>query len=299
MFVDKYVSVFQIIGNVIRDGGYEQSDFIEDDLIQWSAEALDLIGVPAQYIDKVGCLTGYKGKYKLPADWKQRVQVAGLTSAGQFAMREGTGTFHPIFKSCKCTGDCNCSVNESYANFEVPISYDADGNPVINFSNAYNVAFNKDLYIGGTGSPFPINATYKINDNYIITNFDSTNCKILVAYKAYPVDDCGYPMIPDDIAYKKAVAAYIIERLDYKMWRKNKISEAIYNQSIKECSWYMGKANEHGHQPSIDQLESWKNQTLQLLPKIDRHAGFFERLGEQSQMPFGNNRFNNQDNYLL
>jgi hypothetical protein len=298
MFVDKYVSVFQVIGNVIRDGGYEQSDFIEDDLIQWAAEALDLIGVPGQYIDKVASLTGVKGKYRLPCDWKQRVQVAGLTPAGQFPMRESTGTFHPIFKSCKCTQDCNCSTNNSYANFETPISYDANGNPVINFSNAYNVAFNKNLYIGGTSNLFPVDPTYKINDNYIITNFDNKDCKILVAYKAFPVDDNGYPMIPDDVAYKMAVQWYIIEKLDYKMLRRSKIEKHVHDYSVQQCSWYMGKANEHGHQPSIDQLESWKNQTLQLLPKINRHSSFFERLGELSQMPLGN-RLNNNTNYFL
>jgi hypothetical protein len=299
MFTDKYISVFSIIANLVRDGNYEQSDLIENDLIEWAADCLDLVGVPGQYIDKITCLTGERGRFKLPIDYHQRVQVSGLfNNSMQFPMRENTGSFHGMIKSCGCIENCGCTNTTSAVNYEMPISEDENGNPVFNFSNSFNVGFNKNIFIGNVGNVMPNDPTYKINDNFIITNLDNSDCKLLLNYKAFPIDDCGYPMIPDNISYKLAVQWYIAEKLDRKLWRSGRLAKDVWLESEKNSLWYIGKANSAGLQPSLDKLESWKNQTLQLLPSINRHSEFFQRMGQQQTLRLGQRPNVNRNYYL-
>jgi hypothetical protein len=299
MFTDKYVSCFEIIGNVIRDNGYTQSDFNETDLIEWAAEALDLIGCPNQLVPKFDVLTIVNHQAQLPCDYQQRIQVSGLwNNCKQFPMREATGTFHGLFKSCGHLENCQCKSTTDIV-YDLPIGEDADGNPTFNFSEGFNFSLNKDLYAGLANDQMPSQATYKMNNNYITTSFKSG--KVVIAYNAFPVDDCGYPLIPDNIKYKQAVQWYVTMKIDAKMWRVGKISDKVYHESCQNWSWYVGAAQAAGRMPSIDQLESWKNQSLRLIPITNRHSSFFERLGDVEQLRFGNKIFrsNTSNAFLL
>lgn len=53
-------------------------------------------------------------------------------------------------------------------------------------------------------SPDP---TYKIQGRTLISSMK--NVPLIMAYKAFPADDDGYPMIPDNSSYKEALIAYI------------------------------------------------------------------------------------------
>ena len=49
--------------------------------------------------------------------------------------------------------------------------------------------------------------TYTINDNYIFLSVETAT--IEMAYYAFPIDDCGMPLVPDNVKYVNAVSSYV------------------------------------------------------------------------------------------
>lgn len=125
------------------------------------------------------------------------------------------------------------------------------------------------------------NLTYKIKGNCIYTNFKEG--KLEVVYRFYEVDEDNYPLIPAETQYTQAIAAYLQMKTDYILWRYNKISERIYRDSEQDWLFKVGQAGTFAHIPTIDQMESWKNQMLRLIPNVNEHSTGFIDLAAQEE----------------
>jgi hypothetical protein len=127
---------------------------------------------------------------------------------------------------------------------------------------------------------------YKLNGNFIYTNFKDGFVEM--SYKAYPIDNDGMPMVPDNIKFIKAVEWYLISRMDYKRWRTTRalVDQKIWETSSTEASWYVGAARSTAHMPSIDQMESIKRMILRSIPKINEHSTGFKHTNVTEQRKF-------------
>lgn len=127
---------------------------------------------------------------------------------------------------------------------------------------------------------------YKLNGDYLFTNF--RNGFVEMQYKAYPVDDFGMPMVPDEIRFIKAVEWYLISRMDYKRWRssRNAADQRIWESSDQQASWYIGSARSKALKPTLAQMESIKNMILRSIPKINEFATGFKNTGTIEQRKF-------------
>lgn len=125
------------------------------------------------------------------------------------------------------------------------------------------------------------NITYTINDNYIFTNIEEGYLEI--SYWAFPTDENGMPMIPDDVRYLKAVEAYIAHKLSTKLWLQDKLSTEKKNFLETEWLWYVKSAKSKADLPSYDKAEALKNQILRLIQRPTQHLWSFEALSNQEQ----------------
>lgn len=139
-----------------------------------------------------------------------------------------------------------------------------------------------------TDSSCSSSATYTLSDDCVFTNFDTG--VVEVAYRALPTDKNGWPTIPDDIKFVKAVEYYIREKIDYILWRSGKISSGIYEKTVQEQVWSLGAAQTRGAMPSIDEMMNIKNNFLRLIPKINQAEDFFSTLGVQEQRNIHNSK---------
>jgi hypothetical protein len=130
---------------------------------------------------------------------------------------------------------------------------------------------------------------YVINDSYIFTNFKDG--EIELAYEAFPVDDEGYPSIPDDERYLKAIESYIIERIARRLWLQDKINDSKYKALEQDWLFYVRSARNRVNMPSIDEMESLKNQVLRLISSPNRHRNQFLQLSEGEQIRIKTGRF--------
>ena len=106
--------------------------------------------------------------------------------------------------------------------------------------------------------------TYKIQGSCIFTSIEKG--KIEIAYMAMPLDDEGYPLIPDNSSYSKALELYIKVQWFTVLFDTGKINERVLAQAQQQYAWAVGQAQTDLIRPTIDQAEAISNMWNKLLP---------------------------------
>lgn len=139
-----------------------------------------------------------------------------------------------------------------------------DGTPVTEADFARLPVFNGDYYL--------------INGPYIQTSFEEGHIKL--HYGMFPVDDCGFPMIPDKSFYKKALVWYVIMMLLAQGY-----SHPVYTWELAERRWeeFMPRAQNELKAPGLADMETFRNMWTRLIPAVTLPQDFFAG-SEQMQM---------------
>jgi len=258
----KYTKIGPIIDGVYRDFGWTH-EFNWIDAVEWIGECLDLIGTAQQYVQRITdgnedlnhpcpvIINNYRGA--VPCDLLYIIQVKEKTTGA--ILRHSSDSFHTGLE--KSEANLPAAVSE----FNFPLE--------ANTVNLLKDSCQNDL-------------TYTINDCYIFTNFDEG--ELIISYKAFPTDQDGLPMIPDSQAFKQAIKFYIAEKVMAKLYIQGKVDGGRLQYISGERDWYVGKANSDANLPTMDQMETWKNEFVRLIPNINQHASGFKYAGDQQKV---------------
>lgn len=231
------VSIRTVIAKVMRDLAINEELPIIN-LVEWSAEALNMIGAYSQFEEISDCLEIVAGKAKLPCNFYKLVSI--------------NYKGYPI----------HWATNTSASN------YQCDGCKI-------PVCLNNMCEF-----------TFYINDSFLITNIEKHNefpQNVCMVYLGMPVDDEGFPMIPDDVYYMKAISAFITMMLDRQDWRKGKTTDKVYQESKAEWEFYVNSARASANMPNSAQLERLKNVWVRLMPLTNEYSRSFVNLGKQER----------------
>lgn len=129
--------------------------------------------------------------------------------------------------------------------------------------------------------------TFYLNDSYVITNINEPNtddtANICIVYLGMPTDEDGYPMIPDDVYYNKALVAYVTYMLDRQEWRKGKTTDKVYQEAKNEWEFYVNSARGSANMPNSAQLERLKNIWRRMIPLTNEYDRSFINLGNKER----------------
>ena len=115
--------------------------------------------------------------------------------------------------------------------------------------------------------------TYKIQGDVIITS--TKDVDLCMAYRAIKVDDEGYPLIPDNGSFARALETYIQKRYFTILFNNGKLALPILQNVQNEYSFYVGQAQSDLIRPSVDQMQSITNMWTSLLIRPHKHADGF------------------------
>lgn len=253
---NKLVSVYTAISKAYRDMGLvEQLDL--SDAIEWAGEAIEFIGTPYAWHDKRDIIRITNGKAKLPCDLHLVNTIRCYVTDTDYEDCFDDVTFH--WHQMRYGNDLFHNVNKHGYCKDVP--------------DCYTCAY-----------------TYIMNDDYVFTNFETGYIEL--SYKAIPIDENGYPLIPDDVKYMNAVTYHIMMKLAFIKWMSGTIQENIYRKIEQDRDWYIGAAQNRGKMPSIDLMEGIKNNIIRLIPKINQHVDAFRTSGDLEQRHNLSNKYN-------
>ena len=126
--------------------------------------------------------------------------------------------------------------------------------------------------------------TYRVKGDIIFTSTKSID--LLVSYLAIPTDDYGFPLIPENAAYVRALELYIQKRYFTILFNNGKINQNVLANTQQEYAFYVGQAQSDLIRPSLDQMESIKNMWTTLIPKMYKHADGFKTVNNPEVLKF-------------
>ena len=162
---------------------------------------------------------------------------------------------------------------------------DINGNPFLYTTDNFHESTNKTpqnqykCYIDNFQYQ---NLTYKIQGNVIFTSVE--NCIIEIAYKALVVDEDGFPMLPDNSPFIRALEAYIKVQQFTILFDTSKISGQVLQNAQQEYAWAVGQAESDLRRMNVDQMQSLTNLWNTLLPRVNEHRNGFKTMNIQEKI---------------
>jgi hypothetical protein len=304
----KFISLASIIERVYRTADFESipwSDAAEDVI-----DVLRLIGVPQGYIDKTTngqgdnpipiIIENFRGELPMDMAVPGPCRMIYLDGNGEIqSFRTMVESMDLYYQSPTVRQEVNTQVSD-YSSALTPTSLelkldlaqdDIDTGDLQGAEDQLedvvdDIRISQTRMVTSARKNQDFIPMYKLNNNFIFTNFK--HGFVEMTYRAYPVDEFGMPMVPDNIRFIKAVEWYLISRLDYKRWRhtRNPGDEKVWSHSDSQYLWYVGSARSAARMPSLDMMESIKRMILRSIPKINEHKTGFQNTNTQERRKF-------------
>lgn len=127
-----------------------------------------------------------------------------------------------------------------------------------------------------------IDLTYKIQGGIIYTSIE--NCEIEISYQAIDVDSEGYPMLPDNSSFTRALELYVKKQWFTVLFDLGKIRGDILQNVQQEYAWAVGDCQTEFNRLSIDKAESFYNSWRTLIIRDTEHKSGFINNGVKERL---------------
>lgn len=124
--------------------------------------------------------------------------------------------------------------------------------------------------------------TYKIQGNIIYTSFEKG--RIEISYESIATDSDGYPLLPDNSSFTRALELYIKKQWFTTLFDLGKISSAVLQNVQQEYAWAVGDCQTEFNRLSIDKAESFYNSWRTLLLRDTEHRTGFKNNGIKERL---------------
>lgn len=150
-------------------------------------------------------------------------------------------------------------------------------------NNTYRVfRYSTDSFHMSENKQDSYDLTYKVQGSIIFTSI--RDGIIEIAYRAIPVDSEGYPMVPDNSSYIRALELYIKKQCFTILFDTGKITPQVYNNVCQDYAWAVGQAQSDLVRPSIDEMQSISNSLNTLVPRVNEHSRGFVNDGSMEKL---------------
>ena len=116
-------------------------------------------------------------------------------------------------------------------------------------------------------------STYKIQGNIIYTSIESGELEL--AYLAISTDEDGYPLLPDNSSFTRALELYIKKQWFTILFDLGKITPAVLQNTQQEYAWAVGDCQSEFNRRSIDQMEAFSNSWRTMILRDHQHSSGF------------------------
>lgn len=257
-------SIDRVINKVITDLGLGQTEVPYQSFIEWIADALEHIGSYYQFEEKECNILIEEYTGMLPCDFHKPIRFkAGCsiepTSSGFYG-----GSIQALLSEC----GVEWKNLPAYERFHIlPVQGIQRSDLPIPHQIADVLCRNNNL-IGNIKANKHTDMDYNINFNKITAAFKTG--VIQLQYLAMPVDDKGFPLVPDDVSFRDALfwkCAMHVCMLNPLLLK----NPQLRNYEACEMRWlkYCGQARASANMPDLETIERLKNNWLRLFDYND------------------------------
>lgn len=304
----QYTSLDRILSKVYRDLGLE--DISETDVIEWTGEALEGIGVVTMLEESVAFVEVKNYQAEIPNGLVQLIQVARDNEYDKKIRLNACNilfdkTNEEIIKNppkeindedyvLDSSGNKICGSDLlKHTQFDIRQYANIWGSSTIYKSRFTPVRLSNHTFFGSLVCPEAEDLYHSCTDEYTLSmnklKFSFEEGLVAVAYYRRPLDeDTGYPLVPDNYSVIQAITSYITYKYMSRLWYLGREGYADKVQkSESDWQWYCKQAsNDLMMVKGIDAHENLKNILHGMIPQRNLYYGFFGKLGHQQVNTF-------------
>lgn len=124
--------------------------------------------------------------------------------------------------------------------------------------------------------------SYKIQGGYIFTSVPKG--ELTISYQAILTDEDGYPMIPDNSKFTRALEAYIKKEWFGILFDLGKLQPAIYQNAQQSYAWAVGACETEFQHLTLDKAEAFYNSWRTMLIRNNEHSRGFRLNGQRQNL---------------
>lgn len=313
----KYISANRIINKLQRN--YPDLEWNDRDIIEWIGEALGLIDAAPMYEDAVAFIEVKNYQCGMPCGIHQIYQIAKNLSYDD----------SNVSQTATCPGEVILTQEEEQT--PIPVPLDCRGRPITGVELAYyrpyfDLVYEHDAWMHTNvyhTNYAPVRLAehqffnslvcahdpaiydscqyeYTIVPKAGVLRFSFETGQIALSYSRQPVDEDGYPMIPDHESYESAMQSYCIYRkMSQRFYSNKEGSVAQLQKAEQDWQWYCGQAASVSMMMrGIDEMQNFLDMRQHVMPKQHRYFGFFGKLAHPEDRTFNDpNHFNSLRGY--
>ena len=260
------------------------SDLTLETVVDYCVDFMRIVGVPRMFIDKIAVIsiTDYKGM--IPSDWIDTIMI----KYNDRPMRYSTDVFHLNQPMNSSGGLLSNPIIESDAIEKITqylqlhsmdeIAF-SDGSDTIQIqANAILNDYPTLIPANGTQNPYGDN-TFVIQGNYIHTSIP--NGLVIMAYRAIAADEEGFPALPDNSEFTRALMAYIKLQHFTILFDLGKISNNAFVQSQTDYAWAVGACENEFKRLDLSKAEAFFNSYRNLIIRDHEFEQGFKNNGRK------------------
>lgn len=260
------------------------SDLTLETVVDYTVDFMRIVGVPRMFIDRIAAIpiTDYKGT--IPTDWVDTIMI----KYNDKAMRYSTDAFHLYHPIENTGGLLSNPVIESNALERITQYLELNSMEEIAFSDGTTtIQIQANSILTDYPTLIPANAnqnqsgdnTFTIQGNYIHTSLP--NGLVIMAYRAIASDDDGFPILPDNSDFTRALMAYIKLQHFTILFDLGKISQYSFVQSQTDYSWAVGACENEFKRLDLSKAESLFNSYRNLIIRDHEFEQGFKNNGRK------------------
>jgi hypothetical protein len=276
----KLEKIDRVISSIVRKLQISNEEIPDLDFIEWIAEGMEHIGSYYQMEEKSATviIDNYKGL--LPCDLHEMIRIDW---ASEVKPPNGGGFYGGSFVDYLTKAGVDFDSMNAYDRYRVlPMGMARPENYGLGEYQGSGLEFNSKM----------VNPEDKFTDRDYNINFDKINTSfksgfLHVRYLAIPIDERGFPLIPDSQSYRDALfwrCAYMcsIGRPDLLK------SDQMKNIEFTENRWhfYCAQAGAKATAPNLQMIERIKNNFMRLMNTVDDDSTNYSSLGKKQIINF-------------
>lgn len=236
MAAERYVSLKVVADQLHRNPLMNGIAF--EAILDYTVDFLQIVGVPADFIDKYYSIEYKDYRAPLPEDYVECNQLMIDNRVARWA----TDTFHNLYGDTKTTG---------------------------------NYCINDKL-------PRSVDYTFTINNSYIYLSKEKG--KIEMSYKAIPVDEDGYPMIPDNPVFQRALRMFIEKEHARILYLNDKLDGNKFSKIEQDYWWAVGQWETDSRKLNLSKAEALFNSFRTLIVRDTEFNNRFRNDGAKERL---------------
>lgn len=125
----------------------------------------------------------------------------------------------------------------------------------------------------------PAGGTFKVKNRIIHTSIKEG--KVLISYKAIPIDENEIPMVPDNPVFLRALESFIKKERFTALFDAGKIRGDVLSHAEQDYCWNIGKCTADFKMPSVSEMQTITGMMHRMIPSRREFEAGFKGLGDK------------------